>query len=164
MKKKFNLERDFVSFVSLCNQYEVKYLVIGGYAVSIHGYPRSTKDLDILIELSDENAGKVKRVVDEFGFASMKLTKDDFLKKDFVTQLGFEPERINIINDVDGLDYEKAWQNRRMVKYEGVEIPFIGYNELLKIKTIAGRPQDIADIDKLKKRNEKIKNNATVLR
>lgn len=158
MKKAFNLEQDFIDFVTLCNRFEVKYLVIGGYAVSVHGYPRSTKDLDILIELSDENAEKVKKVVDEFGFASLKLTKSDFLKKDFVTQLGFEPVRIDIINDIDGLDFGKAWDNKRMVKYEGVEIPFIGYNELLILKAIAGRPQDIADIDKLKKRNENKKN------
>lgn len=157
MKRPVNLEKDFVDFVKLCNLYEVKYLVIGGYAVSIHGYPRSTKDLDILIKLSEENAAKMKNVIDEFGFASLKLTKKDFLKPDFVTQLGQEPIRIDILNDIDGLDYEEAWKNRKMVNYEGEPISFIGYNELLKIKAIAGRPQDLADISKLKKRNKKKK-------
>lgn len=61
------------------------------------------------------------------------------------------------MNEIDGLDYEEAWQNRRMVNYEGVQIPFIGYNELLKIKAIAGRPQDLADISKLENRNKKKK-------
>ena len=157
MKRPVNLEKDFVDFVKLCNHYEVKYLVIGGYAVSVHGYPRSTKDLDILIKLSEENAAKMKNVIDEFGFASLKLTKKDFLKPDFVTQLGQEPIRIDILNDIDGLDYEEAWKNRKMVNYEGEPISFIGYNELLKIKAIAGRPQDLADISKLKKRNKKKK-------
>lgn len=151
------METDFVDFVKLCNLHKVKYLVIGGYAVSIHGYPRSTKDLDILIELSEENAIKVKKVVDDFGFASLKLTKEDFLKRDFVTQLGYEPIRIDILNDIGGLNYEEAWVNRKMVNYEGELIPFIGYNELLKLKAIAGRPQDLADISKLEKRNKKKK-------
>jgi hypothetical protein len=79
MKQPINLENDFVDFLKLCNLYEVKYLVIGGYAVSIHGYPRSTKDLDVLIQMSEENAAKMKEVIDEFGFASLKLVKDDFL-------------------------------------------------------------------------------------
>jgi len=157
MKRPINLETDFVDFVKLCNLHKVKYLVIGGYAVSIHGYPRSTKDLDILIELSEENAIKVKKVVDDFGFASLKLTKEDFLKRDFVTQLGYEPIRIDILNDIGGLNYEEAWVNRKMVNYEGELIPFIGYNELLKLKAIAGRPQDLADISKLEKRNKKKK-------
>ena len=157
MKQPISLESDFVDFLKLCNLNEVKYLVIGGYAVSIHGYPRSTKDLDVLIQMSEENAEKMKKVIDDFGFASLKLTKEDFLKPDFVTQLGQEPIRIDILNDIDGLDYEEAWRNRRMVNYEGVQIPFIGYNELLQIKAIAGRPQDLADISKLEKRNKKKK-------
>ena len=157
MKQPISLENDFIEFLKLCNRYEVKYLIIGGYAVSIHGYPRSTKDLDVLIKMSDENAEKLKTVIDEFGFASLKLTKDDFLKPDFVTQLGYDPIRIDILNDIDGLDYDKAWENRKMVNYEGISIPFIGYFELLKIKAIAGRPQDLADISKLEKRNKKKK-------
>lgn len=95
--KKLKLETDFIDFVNLCNKYEVEYLVIGGYAVSIHGYPRSTKDFDICIRISEGNA--------------MKMVK--------------------VIND------------------------FIGYPELLKVKEKAGRPQDIADISKLKSRNRK---------
>jgi hypothetical protein len=83
-----NLENDFLDFVSLCNKYEVKYLVVGGYAVSIHGYPRSTKDLDICIKISGDNAEKMVRVIEDFGFSSLRLTKEDFLKKDFITQLG----------------------------------------------------------------------------
>ena len=132
--KKLKLETDFIDFVKLCNKYEVEYLVIGGYAVSIHGYPRSTKD---------------------FGFASLKLTKGDFLKKDFITQLGHEPVRIDILNDLDGVPFEQAWMNKRVMDFEGSKINFIGYYELLQVKEKAGRPQDIADISKLKSRNKK---------
>ncbi len=151
--KKLTLEKDFIDFVALCNKYEVKYLVIGGYAVSIHGYPRATKDFDVCIKISNDNSSKMVHVINDFGFASLKLVKKDFLKQDFVTQLGHEPVRIDILNDLDGVPFDDAWDNRRVVNFEGCNINFIGYAELLIVKQKAGRPQDIADIDKLKKRN-----------
>jgi Nucleotidyl transferase of unknown function (DUF2204) len=155
MKKQINLESDFLDFIKLCNHFEVKYLVIGGYAVSIHGYPRSTKDLDICIQLSGDNADKMIQVINEFGFASLELSKDDFIKPDFITQLGYEPLRIDIINDLDGVPFDEAWINKKVVVMLDEPVNFIGYNELLKVKAKAGRPQDLADIDKLKKRNSK---------
>ncbi len=154
MKKKFKLEKDFLEFLETCNKHSLKYLVIGGYAVGIYGYPRYTKDLDVCIELSDENANKAVAVLDEFGLKSLGLTKEDFLKKDFIIQLGNEPLRIDILNDIDSVPYSEAWGNRREVTFEGIKINFIGYNELLLVKEGAGRKQDLADIDKLKKRNK----------
>lgn len=153
--KKLKLETDFIDFVKLCNKYEVEYLVIGGYAVSIHGYPRSTKDLDMCIKVSEENALKMVQVINEFGFASLKLTKEDFLKRDFITQLGHDPVRIDILNDLDNVPFEQAWLNKKIIIYEGTVINFIGYNELLIVKEKAARPQDIADISKLKSRKKK---------
>ena len=153
MKKKINLEKDIIDFIKLCNKHNVKYLVIGGYAVSIHGYPRSTKDIDVCIEMSDLNATKMVEVIKDFGFGSLKLNKEDFLKKHFITQLGFPPLRIDILNDLDGITFEEAWKNKKIVNIENVPVNFIGYNELIIVKQKAGRPQDIADVDKLKKRN-----------
>lgn len=154
MKKKFKLENDFIDFLRLCNEHGVKYLVVGGYAVSIHGYPRYTKDLDVCIESSEENAEKMVQVINDFGLGSLKLTKEDFLKKNFVTQLGYEPLRIDILNEMDGVSFYEAWQNKRRVAYESVEINFIGYNELLILKQLAGRSQDLTDIKKLEERNK----------
>ncbi len=148
------LEQDFLDFLELCNKHEVAYLVIGGYAVSVHGYPRSTKDLDICIELSEENAKKMLKVIADFGFASAGLCEQDFLKKDFITQLGHPPLRIDILNDLDHVLFSEAWLNRKEVLYEGVTINFIGYNQLLSVKEAAGRKQDIADVEKLKARNK----------
>jgi len=153
--KSFKLENDFIDFVELCNKYEVEYLIIGGYAVSIHGYPRSTKDLDICIKISEDNAEKMVQVINDFGLASLKLTKNDFLKRDFITQLGHEPVRIDILNDIDGVPFEQAWKNKKIIGYEGKAINFIGYADLLKVKEKSGRPQDIADINKLKFRKKK---------
>ena len=157
MKRKIKLEKDILDFVALCNKHEVRYLVIGGYAVSIHGHPRSTKDIDVCIEMSELNASKMISVINEFGFGSLKLNKEDFLKKDLVTQLGFPPLRIDILNDLDGVNFQEAWNNKKIVTFEHVPVNFIGYNELLIVKQKSGRSQDIADIELLKKRNKESK-------
>jgi predicted nucleotidyltransferase len=157
MPKKIELEKDIIEFLELCNNHETKYLVIGGYAVSIHGYPRSTKDIDVCIEMSESNATKMIQVINDFGFGSLKLAKEDFLKKDFITQLGFPPLRIDVLNDLGGVNFEDAWNNKKIVNFEGVPVNFIGYDDLIKVKQKAGRPQDIADVDNLKKRNKKNK-------
>ena len=154
MKSRINLETDFLEFIALCNKHEVRYLVIGGYAVSIHGYPRSTKDMDVCIEMSEENAAKMVRVIKDFGFGSLNLSEIDFLNKDFITQLGYEPLRIDILNDLDGVLFVEAWINKKVVDLSGVRLNLNGYNELLKVKEKAGRPQDIADVNMLKKRNK----------
>jgi hypothetical protein len=157
MKKKISFEKDILEFLELCNKHEVKYLVIGGYAVSIHGHPRSTKDIDVCIEMSEMNASKMVEVIKDFGFSSLKLDKEDFLKRDLITQLGFPPLRIDILNDLDGVSFKDAWKNKKIVSFENVPVNFIGYNDLLIVKQKTGRPQDIADVDKLKKRNKKSK-------
>lgn len=153
-QKKINLEKDILEFLALCNKHSIKYLVIGGYAVSIHGYPRYTKDIDVCIEMSNINASKMVNVIKDFGFDSLNLNKEDFLKKNFITQLGYPPLRIDILNDLAGVSFGEAWKNKKIVNIEKIPVNFIGYNELLLVKEKAGRPQDIADVDKLKKRNK----------
>ncbi len=149
------LFQDFKDFIALCNQYELRYLVIGGFAVSIHGYPRGTKDLDICIEASLGNAEKISKVIKDFGMASLGLTPQDFLTKGMFTQLGREPVRIDIMVEIDGVSFDEAWENKRTVNYdEEIKIHFIGYHELLRLKLLASRPQDIADIAKLRERNK----------
>jgi predicted nucleotidyltransferase len=152
--KKINLQADFLDFIKLCNEHEVKYLIIGGFAVSIHGFPRYTKDMDICIEMSNENAEKIIMVIEKFGFKSLKLEREDFLKKEFITQLGHEPVRIDIINHLECVTFNEAWNNKKVVKVENVPVNFIGFDELIKVKTNAGRPQDLVDVMKLKKRKQ----------
>lgn len=154
--KKIKLQPDFLDFIKLCNGHQVKYLIVGGFAVGVHGFPRYTKDMDVCIEMSEENANKVLMVIEEFGFESLKLSKDDFLNKDFVTQLGHEPVRIDIINDMESVMFDEAWENKKIVKVENVPVSFIGFNELIKVKTNAGRPQDLVDVMKLKNRKLKL--------
>jgi predicted nucleotidyltransferase len=155
MSSRIKFEKDFLEFISLCNKHKVEYLVIGGYAVAIHGYPRYTKDIDVSIQISVKNAEAMIEVMKEFGFASLNLTSEDFIKVGGFIQLGYEPLRIDIVNDLDGVSFEKALKNKTVVEYEGVSINFIGYEDLIKNKQHAGRSQDIVDIEKLKERNKK---------
>lgn len=155
MKSKMpEFQKDFEDFISLCNKYELEYLVIGGFAVSIHGYPRTTKDLDICINKTAANAEKILAILKDFGFGSLNFKAADFLKDEMIAQLGYEPIRIDILNDLNGIDFNFAFKNKRVVNMNGVPTNFIGYNELLVNKENAGRDQDLLDIKKLKERNK----------
>ena len=155
MKNKMpEFQKDFEDFIGLCNKYQLEYLVIGGFAVSIHGYPRTTKDLDICINNTEENAKKVLAILKDFGFGSLNFKMEDFLKKDMIAQLDYPPIRIDILNDFNGVDFDYAFKNKRIVNMNGIPTNFIGYNELIINKENAGRDQDLLDIKKLKDRNK----------
>jgi len=155
-KNEPKLYDSFKDFIQLCNEFEIRYLVIGGFAVSIHGYPRGTDDLDIVVEASEENGEKIVAMLEKFGMGSLGLQKDDFMKPGFFTQFGYPPERIDIMNEIDEVPFAAAWDNKRTVIYQDQLMHFVGYNELLKMKAVAGRLKDLADIETLRKRNKKI--------
>lgn len=154
MSRMPEFQRDFEDFIALCNKHELEYMVIGGFAVSVHGYPRTTKDLDVCINKTEENAKKVLAVLSDFGFGSLNFTIEDFLKEDMITQLGYPPIRIDIINDLNGVDFSVAYNNKTIVNMNGIPTNFIGYNELLINKEKTGRDQDLLDIKILKERNK----------
>ena len=147
-------QKDFEDFIILCNKYELEYLVIGGFAVSIHGYPRTTKDLDVCINKTKENAAKVINILNDFGFSSLGFEIEDFLKEGIIAQLGYPPIRIDILNDLNGIDFNEAFKNKRVVNMNGVPTNFIGFGELIINKERAGRDQDLLDVKKLKERNK----------
>ena len=147
-------QKDFEDFIMLCNKYELEYLVIGGFAVSIHGYPRTTKDLDICINKNEVNATKLLQILEDFGFGSLNFKIEDFVNDNMITQLGYEPIRIDILNDLNGVDFDVAFQNKRVVQMNGVPTNFIGYHELIENKEKAGRDQDLLDVKKLKAQNK----------
>jgi len=101
------LDKDFEDFVFLLNKYDVNYMIIGGYALAFHGRPRHTGDLDIWIDVSEENAHKMFNVINEFGLASLGLKIEDFLEKGIITQIGYPPLRIDILNEIDGVELTK---------------------------------------------------------
>ena len=143
------LNQDFKEFVKLLTENKVEYLIVGGYAVGVHGYPRYTGDLDIWINNTTENAKRVLRCVEDFGFSSYNLSVSDFTKQGNIIQLGYPPIRIDIINQVDGVNFSDCYTNKKEVKADDINLYFIGYDDLLKNKKTTSRPRDIDDIENL---------------
>jgi hypothetical protein len=144
------LNQDFKEFIQLLNDNCVRYLVVGGYAVALHGYPRYTKDIEIWVELNPDNAKRIVHALDELGFGSLGLKENDFLEPDMVIQLGYPPNRIDLIISLAGVDFETCFTARVIVEIEGVQVNFIDLENLRKNKKAAGRMQDLADLENLK--------------
>ncbi len=143
------LNQDFREFIQSLNDNHVRYLVIGGYAVALHGYPRYTKDIDIWIEMSPENAASIVKALDQFGFGSLGLQAADFLVPDQIIQLGYPPSRIDLITTPPGVDFVTCYASQVQVVIDGVQVDFIDLENLKKNKRASGRLQDLADLENL---------------
>ena len=143
------LSPDFKEFIELLNKHNVLYIVIGGYALALHGHPRYTKDIDIWIDVDAENAQKMITVIQEFGFSSVGLKESDFLESGNVIQLGLPPNRIDILTSADGVDFTECFANILNIEIDNIYINFIDINNLIKNKKNTGRLQDLADVEKL---------------
>ena len=143
------LSKDFREFIELLNEHKVQYLVVGGYAVALHGYPRYTKDLDIWIGLSSENANRIIQALQDFGFGSLHLKRDDFLERDQIIQLGYPPNRIDLITTLKELSFDECYSSKVQVTVGEQQVDFIDIDNLKKNKRATGRLQDLADVDHL---------------
>ena len=143
--------KDFEDFVRLLNEHSVDYMIVGGYALAFHGKPRHTGDLDIWIALSDKNAEKMHRVIKDFGMASLGMQKEDFLQSGLITQIGYPPLRIDILNEIDGVGFKEAYSNKAIIDIDGLLINYIGLDDLIKNKLSSGRHQDMSDVVALRK-------------
>jgi hypothetical protein len=142
----------FCAFVT----HSVRYLVVGAYAVAFHGYPRYTKELDVWVDLDSENALRVFRALAEFGAPLEGITAPDFMKKGLVYQIGIEPNRIDILMGLGGLDFEACYSRASVSSYAGVPIRILCLEDLVEAKRRSGRPQDILDIDRLTRRGKSV--------
>jgi len=143
------IDKNFKEFVELLNKNNVKYLIVGGYAVALHGHPRYTKDLDIWIGVNESNAEKLISVLKEFGFDALGLKSEDFLTSGNVIQLGQPPNRIDLLTSVDGVDFDSCYESKVKVNIEGMLANFIDLENLKINKKASGRHQDLADIENL---------------
>lgn len=143
------MNSDFREFVQSLNAHKVRYLVVGGYAVAFHGHPRYTKDIDIWIEGTPENAHRILQALEEFGFGSLDITLNDFLIPAQVIQLGYPPRRIDILTSISGVDFANCFDSRIIAKIEETPVNFIDRDNLRKNKQASARPQDLADLDNL---------------
>lgn len=148
------LDPDFSEFIGLLLANEVEFMVVGGYAVAVHGHPRYTGDLDIWLLIDRVNAEKLVRVLGEFGFGALDLSADDFLVEDQVVQLGREPIRIDLLTGLDGVSFSDCDTRAVSIDVDGMQVPFISREDLLENKRSSGRSQDLADVEALEVRGQ----------
>jgi predicted nucleotidyltransferase len=140
---------DFSELLRLFNANQVRYLVIGGYALIQYAEPRYTKDLDLWISTDAINAKAVYRALREFGAPLADLTEADFSQEGYFYQMGAPPVRVDILMGIPGVAFEEAWPKRTTVDFDGLAVAFIAREDLIMAKRAAGRPQDLLDAELL---------------
>ena len=145
---------DFKDLLRLFNDFQVKYLVVGGYAVIKYTEPRYTKDLDLWVKADAENAQAVYEALLAFGAPLEGMTADDFAHEGYFYQMGIAPVRVDILMSVTGLDFDSAWPRRAAVDFDGVQTWFISRSDLIATKRALGRAQDLLDVELLEQAAE----------
>jgi predicted nucleotidyltransferase len=143
------LPPDFKEFLKLLNEHDVRYLLIGGYAVSYHGYARATEDMDIWVAIHPENAHKIVNVLKDFGFDSPDLTVALFLQEDKIIRMGLAPIRLEITTSISGVVFDECYANRILDEIDGITVSLIDLQNLKENKKASGRAKDLADLEKL---------------
>lgn len=143
------LNPDFKEFIESLNDNGVRYLVVGGYAVALHGYPPYTIDMDVWVEMTSENAARVVKALNQSGFGSLDLKESDFTVPDQIIQLGYPPRRIDILTSLPGVEFSECYSSHTTVNIDGVPVNFIDLENLKKNKKATGRHQDLADLENL---------------
>ena len=143
------LPPDFKEFLKLLKEHDVRYLLIGGYAVGYHGYARATEDMDIWVAIHPENAQKIFSTLKDFGLNDPNLNPELFLQKPKIIRMGFPPMRLEITTSISGVEFDECYQTRIVDQIDGVEVNLIDLDNLKKNKTASGRIKDMADVEKL---------------
>ena len=148
------MHQDFKELLSLLNDEKVKYLVVGGYAVSLHAQPRATKDLDILIKPSKANAVALFRALAKFGAPLGGMKPSDFADRGSFFRMGTPPVMVDILPQISGVDFDRAWRGRALQTIDeatDLQVAYISAEDLIAAKLASGRPQDLADVDAIRK-------------
>lgn len=142
---------EFAEMLSALSEAGAEHVVVGGYAVGVHGEPRATKDIDILVRPSPANARRVMDALVRFGAPRLDLTIEDLCTSGMVFQIGVPPRRIDILTAIEAVGFDEAWASRVEVAVKGLAspVPFLGREALLRNKKAVGRPQDLADVAKI---------------
>ncbi len=139
----------FEEFLRLLEKNRVDYMVVGGYAVAFHGNPRFTGDIDIFYDGSKRNIALLRKALTDFGFPEADIPESVFAKKGDILTFGVPPVRVDLLNEIDGVDYASARPNIIRGRYGSVEASFIGFEDLLRNKRSTKRTKDKADIEEL---------------
>ena len=144
-----SLNRDFRDVLSSFNAERVEYMVVGAYALAAHGLPRATGDIELWVRPTPDNARRVERALITFGARADQFSRSDFESDDLILQLGVAPGRVDVITSIESVSFDEAWPNRIVVVLDGISVPVLGRDELLRNKRAVGRPQDQADVSRL---------------
>jgi hypothetical protein len=142
---------DFLDLLRALSEASARFLVVGAYAVGVHGHPRATKDLDVWVEASEENAPRVMRALLAFGAPLMGLSDADLRAPGVGLQIGVAPGRIDLLTKISGVDFSDAWPARVSANFADVRCGVLGLTHLLQNKRASARPQDLADVDALER-------------
>jgi len=143
------LHPDFKEFLASLSGCRVEYLLIGGYAVSAHGFNRYTGDIDVWINPTADNAARVAAALRVFGFWAPDFSEEKFQDETWMAHIGREPVRIEILTAVSGLTFPEAASNAEVMTFDGLSVPVISLRDLRTNKAASGRPKDLADLDNL---------------
>ena len=145
--EKMLLPDDFIEFIQCLNSNDVRYLLVGGWAVGMYGHPRATKDIDFLVAIDDNNLENLQKAFLAFGMPPIDIER--FKEKSNIIRIGSSPVQIDIINQADGIDIDDCYQRKETVNIEGTDIFVISREDLIRNKRASGRSMDIADAEKL---------------
>ncbi len=148
------LNKDYKEMLQILLNNKVRFLVVGAYAMGVYGYPRATGDIDIWVEASSENSEKIHQSLSEFGAPLSEVTKTTFCEEGIVFQIGVAPRRIDIITKIDGVDFNKAYSDKQKIEIEGIKIPFLSKEDLIKNKESTGREKDQLDAKYLRENHD----------
>jgi hypothetical protein len=149
------LQKDLREFIELLNSHDVDYLVAGAFSLAFHGLARATGDIDLFIRRSQANADKLWAVLNDFGFGEVGLDRDAFLEPQTVIQLGVAPHRIDLLTDIDAVSFDEAWLAREIAVLDDLPVPMLSKKLLIANKLAVGRPQDIADVARLREQADR---------
>src|SRR5262245_52044092 len=150
------LSNDLCEFIRLLNTKNVRYVIIGAWALAYHGRPRYTGDLDIFVGRDEANATSLLAALKDFGFGTLGISRNDLLQPDYVIQLGRAPNRIDLLTGITSVGFEEAWESRMSGEISGISVNFLARDLLIKNKLALDRPKDRADVDALQKTGPKI--------
>jgi predicted nucleotidyltransferase len=143
------LNEDYKEMLQCLLEENVRFLLVGAYAVAVYGYPRATKDIDIFVRAAPDNASSLMKALARFGAPLSDVSEADFSTEGIVFQIGNSPRRIDILTRISGVEFERAYANRKTVSVAGMDVPIISLEDLIANKRATGRTQDRADIEKL---------------
>lgn len=141
------LLKDLREFIELLNAHEVRYVLVGGYAVAYHGFPRYTGDIDFFVDVTDDNPQRLSKVLRDFGFDEEQIDVDLFSRDNQIIQIGLPPSRIDLLTSISGVTFAEAWATRQSALIDGLSVHIISRELLRRNKQSSARPKDLIDLD-----------------